>query len=42
MLFSDTLFGIVKTLDPAGVERRAYRLNKPPKGEYIVPGPDYL
>ena len=42
MLYSDILFRIVKTLDPAGVERCAYRLNKLPKGKYIVPKPDYL
>jgi hypothetical protein len=32
----------VKTLDPAGYIRRAHNLNVRPRGEYIVPGPDYL
>ena len=39
---SDTLFGIVKLLDPIGVEKRLYVLNRLLKGEYIVPGPDYI
>jgi hypothetical protein len=42
ILTRDTLFGIVKTLDPAGYIRRAHNLHRPPRGEYIVPGPDYL
>ena len=29
-------------MDLVGVEQRAYRLNQKPRGEYIVPGPNYL
>jgi hypothetical protein len=31
----------VKSLDPEGLRRRTYDLNRK-RGEYIVPGPDYL
>lgn len=29
-------------MDPVGYTRRAYNLNQQSRGEYIVPGPDYL
>ena len=32
----------MKTLDPASYIRRAHNLNVQPRGEYIVPRPDYL
>ena len=39
---SNTLFGIVSSLDPLAVEQQVFRLNKPLKGEYIISGPDYI
>jgi hypothetical protein len=38
----DTLFSVVRALDPVGVERRTFRLYQQPRGEYIVPGPNYI
>jgi hypothetical protein len=32
----------VKTLDLVGVERRAYNFSHRPRGENIVPGPNYI
>ena len=29
-------------MDPVGVERRAYNFNHRPRGEYIVPGLNYI
>ena len=37
----ESLFAIVKRLDPEGLDRRTRDLNRR-KGEYIVPGLDYL
>jgi hypothetical protein len=40
-LCSDALFGIVRQLDPVGLQRRTYDLNRK-RGEYIVPGPNFI
>jgi hypothetical protein len=40
-LYRDSLFSIVKQLDPVGLERRTRDLNRK-KGEYIVPSPDFI
>ncbi len=39
---SNSLFRIIKTLDPIGVKQRAYSLNRLLKGKYVVPRPDYI
>ena len=39
--YRDNLFEIVKRLDPESLERRTKDLNRK-KGEYVVPGPDYI
>ena len=40
-IYRDSLFSIVKQLDPVGLERRTRDLNRK-KGEYIVPSPDFI
>jgi hypothetical protein len=40
-LYRDSLFSIVKQLDPVGLEHRTRDLNRK-KGEYIVPSPDFI